>query len=60
MKGSREQKRRMSILRKRCASGNGVVPFWAMDDPQLFKLERCKKWRGRHRRSRDGFIEVKA
>lgn len=55
MKGPREQKRYMAILRSLSRKGNGVVPASWMDDLKLFKLERCKKWRKAHRRQRDGF-----
>lgn len=55
MKGSREQKRYMAILRSLSRKGNGVVPASWLDDLKLFKLERCKKWRKAHRRQRDGF-----
>lgn len=57
MKGPRELKRYVSILRKLRGKGrgNGVLGSWAFDDLRIFKLERCKKWRKAHRRPRDGY-----
>lgn len=56
MKGPRELKRLMALIRKYDHKGNGVVPAYALDSLHLFKLERCKKWRKQHRRPRDGYI----
>lgn len=39
MKGSKEHKRYVSILRKLRGKKNGVVPSFAFDDLRLFKLE---------------------
>jgi hypothetical protein len=48
MKGSKQHKRYMAILRrsaaKRSGKKNGVVPGSWMDDLLLFKMDRCKKW----------------
>ena len=55
MKGPRDLKRYMSVLRSLYSKRNGVVPSWALDDLALFKLERCKKHRKTHRRPRDGY-----
>lgn len=55
MKGPRELKRYMAILRKFRGKPNGVIGSWGMDDLKLFKLERCKKYRKANRRPRDGF-----
>ena len=57
MKGPRELKRLMALIRKYDHKGNGVVPAYALDSMHLFKLERCKKWRKTHRRPRDGYQE---
>lgn len=54
MKGPRELKRYIAVKRKHHHKGNGVLGGWAFDDLRIFKLERCKKWRKAHRRSRDG------
>lgn len=54
MKGPRELKRYLSILRSVRGKRNGVIPAWGMDDLLLFKLERDKKYRKQHRRPRDG------
>ena len=57
MKGSRELKRYVAVLRKLRGKprGNGVIGSWGFDDLKIFKLERCRKWRNTHRRPRDGF-----
>lgn len=55
MKGSAEEKRYMSILRKFRGKRNGVIGAWALDDLHLFKMARDKKWRKRFRRPRDGY-----
>lgn len=57
MKGSREHKRYMAILRhyaaKRSGKKNGVVPGSWMDDLLLFKMDRCKKWDKQRKFSND-------
>ncbi|WP_353194586.1 hypothetical protein [Pusillimonas noertemannii] len=55
MKGSREHKRYMAILRKVRGKPNGVIGSWGLDDLRLFKLETDKKWRKSSRRPRDGY-----
>lgn len=45
MKGPRELKRYVAIMRKLHGKKNGVIGSWAFDDLNIFKLERCKKWR---------------
>lgn len=55
MKGPRELKRYVALIRKCRGKPNGVVGTWAFDDLNIFKLERCKKWRKAHRRPRDGY-----
>lgn len=57
MKGPRELKRYMAILRSLYGKRNGVVPGYCMDDLLLFKLEKDKKYRKQHRRPRDGHID---
>lgn len=52
MKGPRELKQYMSRNR-------GHLKAVRFDDLLIFKMERCKKWRKAHRRSRDGSL-VKA
>lgn len=47
MKGSREQKRKTAKWRKYLRAVH-----W--DSLAVFKWERCKKWRGKKRRPRDG------
>jgi len=47
MKGSRELRRYVSRNRK-------LLKAYRWDDLAVFKGERCKKWRKRHRKSRDG------
>lgn len=56
MKGPRDLKRYMAVLRRLSKKANGVIPGSWMDDLNLFKLERCKKWRKQNRRSRDGYL----
>lgn len=51
MKGPRELKRFVAKRRKHLRA----ISF---DSLTIFKLERCKKWRKRHRRPRDGSIAV--
>jgi len=58
MKGSKSQKRYVSILRSTRGKKNGVIPSSGFDDLYIFKLERCKKWRGEHRRPRDGYLNL--
>ena len=48
MKGPHELKRYLSIARDHLQA----VHF---DDLKIFKLERCKKWRKKHRLPRDGY-----
>lgn len=55
MKGPRDLKRYMSMLRSLGSKKNGVLPGYWMDDLYLFKHENCKKWRKVHRRPRDGY-----
>ncbi|MGN6772637.1 MAG: hypothetical protein ACTHJQ_22725 [Rhizobiaceae bacterium] len=55
MKGPRELKRYVAVKRARHHKGNGVLGSWAFDDLNIFKLDRCKKWRKTHRRPRDGY-----
>jgi hypothetical protein len=55
LKGSRELKRYVAVLRKLRGKKNGVIGSWGFDDLKIFKLERCKKWRKTHRRPRDGY-----
>lgn len=47
MKGPRQLKRYVATSRKRIKACHG-------DDLLLFKMERCRKWRGQNRRARDG------
>lgn len=49
MKGPRELKRYVSRARAHLKAVH-----W--DDLQIFKLERCKKWRKAHRKPRDGYL----
>lgn len=49
MQGPRELKRYVAKRRKHLKDIH-----W--DSLLIFKLERCKKWRKRHRRPRDGYI----
>lgn len=53
MKGSKEHKRYISILRKIVGKRNGVISSFAMDDMKLFKLETCKKAYRRRERTND-------
>lgn len=55
MKGGREHKRYIAILRKYRGKKNGVFGAWGLDDLHLFKLVRDKKWRKVFRRPRDGY-----
>ena len=47
MKGPRE-------LRRYVARNRKLLKAYHWDDLAVFKAQRCKKWRKRHRRSRDG------
>lgn len=47
MKGPRELKRYIARNRK-------MLRAYRWDDLVIFKLEKCKKWRKRHRMPRDG------
>lgn len=49
MKGPRELKRYLAILRSRAGRRNGVVPGAWLDDLLVLKLERCRKWARRPR-----------
>ena len=48
MKGSTELKRYVAKYRR-------YLKAIHYDSLLIFKLERCKKWRNRHRRPRDGY-----
>ena len=47
MKGPREFKRYVALNRK-------LLKSYRWDDLMVFKADRCKKWRKRSRRPRDG------
>jgi hypothetical protein len=49
MKGPRELKRYVAIARDHLRAAR-------FDDLKIFKSDRCKKWRKKHRRPRDGFL----
>jgi hypothetical protein len=49
MKGPREFKIYVARNRK-------MLKSYRWDDLEVFKADRCKKWRKRHRRPRDGSI----
>lgn len=50
MKGSRELKRYIQRNLR-------LLRAYKWDDLMIFKGERCKKWRKRHRMPRDGYGE---
>ena len=45
MKGPRELKRLIALMRKRYHKGNGVIPGSAFDSPRILKLAQGKKAR---------------
>lgn len=57
MKGSKDHKRYVSVLRSIFGKKNGVIPAFVFDDLHIFKLETCRKFRKTNRRPRDGYFE---